>query len=120
MQNTLSQKNGIRKFLRLYFYYETSSTYRNQKNETFWSFDVDINSTKGDEVERFIIMLEEVEKTLAGFEKRCEKTEEKFDEWNCVFIMYTCLRKYCDETKTNYLDLIRDVLKLQSELEEDE
>jgi hypothetical protein len=34
--------------------------------------------------------------------------------------MHTCLRKYCDETKTNYPDLMRDVLKLQSDLEKDE
>ena len=93
---------------------------KSREDGTFWSFDVDINSAKGNEVENFIIMLEEVEKTLTGFEKRCEKTEESFDEWNCVLIMHTCLRKYCDETKTNYPDLMRDVLKLQSDLEKDE
>ena len=34
--------------------------------------------------------------------------------------MYTCLRKYCDEKKTNYGELINDVLKLQSDLEKGE
>ena len=63
---------------------------------------------------------EGVENTLAVFEKRCKKTDELFDEWNCIFIMYTCLRKYCDKTKINYGELIHNVLKLQSDLEKEE
>ena len=91
-----------------------------QAGEAFWNFDIGFNSKKGDEVEACNRMLEEVENTLTAFEKRCEKTGESFDEWSCVFIMYTCLRKYCDEKKTNYGELINDALKLQSDLEKGE
>ena len=72
------------------------------------------------EIEVFNIVLEEMENTLAAFEKRCKKTEELFDEWNCVFIMYACLRKYCDKTKVNYGEIIDDVINLQSNLEKDD
>ena len=61
-----------------------------------------------------------MENTLAAFEKRCKKTEELFDEWNCVFIMYACLRKYCDKIKVNYGEIIDDVINLQSNLEKDD
>ena len=63
-------------------------------------------------IEAFDGMLEGVENTLAAFEKRCKKTEELFDEWNCIFIMYACLRKYCNKAKINYSELIHDVLNL--------
>ena len=72
------------------------------------------------EVEEFNIVLEEIENTLAAFEKRCKKTEEMFDEWNCVFIMYACLRNHCDKVEVNYIELIEDVFKIQSELEKEE
>ena len=64
------------------------------------------------EVEDFTGILGEIETSLAAFEQRCKKTKESFDEWNCVLIMYCYLRKYCDETKTNYAELMNDVLKL--------
>jgi hypothetical protein len=60
-----------------------------------------------------------MENTLFLFEERCKKTEELFDEWNCVFIMFSCLRKYCDQVKFNYAEIIEDVLRLQSNLEKD-
>jgi len=72
------------------------------------------------EVEEFSIALEEIENTLAAFEKRCKKTEEMFDEWNCVFIMYACMRKHCDKVEVNYFKVIEDVLKIQSKLEKEE
>ena len=31
--------------------------------------------------------------------------------------MYSCLKKYCDETRTNYAELMSDILKIQSDLE---
>ena len=83
-------------------------------------FDSSIDLKEYNEVEAFNKMLEGVENTPAAFEKRCKKTEELFDEWNCVFIMYTCLRKHCDKTKVNYGELIDDVSKLQSNLEKKE
>ena len=90
---------------------------KTQSGENTLSFDSSIDLKEHGEVEAFNWMLEGVENTLAVFEKRCKKTGELFDEWNCVFIMYTCLRKYCDKTKINYGDLIHDVLNLQSNLE---
>ena len=92
----------------------------NQADKAFLNFDTEFNLKNTNEVEACIQMLEEVENTLAAFEKRCKKTGELFDEWNCVLIMYTCLKGYCNETKTNYIELIDDVLKLQSNLEKDE
>ena len=72
------------------------------------------------EVEEFNIALEEIENTLAVFETRCKKTGEMFDEWNCVFIMHACLRKHCDKLEVNYIEVIEDVLKVQSDLEKEE
>ena len=79
----------------------------------FWKFDIQIKADDIGGVRDFIKMLEEVEGCLALFEKRCEKTKESFDEWNCVFILYSCLKKYCDQTKTNYKKLIIDVNEIQ-------
>ena len=77
-------------------------------------FDIDTKLVSSNEIEEFIGLLEEVEKGLDTFERRCKKTEESFDEWSCVFFMYNYLRKYCDETKTNYEELMSDILKIQS------
>ena len=84
------------------------------------NFDVEGITKNGNEVEAFSKVLEKIEGSLAIFEKRCEKTEESFDEWNCVFIMYSCLRKYCDKMKTNYAELMEDVSRIQSDLDKDE
>ena len=59
--------------------------------ENSLGFDSSIDLKEHNEIEAFNGMLEGVENTLAAFEKRCKKTEELFDEWNCVFIMYACL-----------------------------
>ena len=97
-----------------------SESEKTQSGENSLGFGSNIDLKEHNEVEAFNGMLEGVENTLAAFEKRCKKTEELFDEWNCVFIMYTCLRKYCDKTKINYGELIHDVLNLQSNLEKEE
>ena len=97
-----------------------SESEKTQSGENSLGFDSSIDLKEHNEVEAFNGMLEGVENTLAVFEKRCKKTEELFDEWNCVFIMYTCLRKYCDKTKINYGELIHDVSKLQSNIEKEE
>ena len=97
-----------------------SESEKTQSGENSLGFGSSIDLKEHNEVEAFNGMLEGVENTLAAFEKRCKKTEELFDEWNCVFIMYTCLRKYCDKTKINYGELIHDVLNLQSNLEKEE
>ena len=97
-----------------------SESEKTQSGDNSLDFDSSTDLKEYNEVEAFNEMLEGVENTLAAFEKRCKKTEELFDEWNCVFIMYTCLRKYCDKTKINYGELIHDVLNLQSNLEKEE
>ena len=86
---------------------------------SLWVLIVVLIYKEHNQIEAFNGMLEGVENTLAAFEKRCKKTDELFDEWNCVFIMYACLRKYCDKTKVNYGELIDDVSKLQSNLEKE-
>ena len=88
--------------------------------ENSLGFDSSIDLKEHNEIQAFNGMLEGVENTLAAFEKRCKKTAELFDEWNCVFIMYAYLRKYCNKTKINYSELIHDVLNLQSNLENKE
>ena len=91
----------------------------NKMGDTFLSFDIDTNSASGNEIEEFRRILEEIENSLAVFEQRCKKTEELFDEWNCVFIMYSCIRKFCDETKTDYAKLMNEVSRIQDNLEKD-
>jgi len=81
------------------------------------NFISELNLGNDRKVEDFCKVLEEVENCLTVFEQRCEKTGELFDEWNCVFIMYSCLKKYCDRTKTNYVDLMNDVSKLQDDIQ---
>jgi hypothetical protein len=93
---------------------EKSRSYENLKD-----FDNDSKLKEYNELEAFNIALDEMENTLFLFEERCKKTEELFDEWNCVFIMYSCLRKYCDQMKFNYAEIIEDVLRLQSNIEKD-
>ena len=97
-----------------------SESEKTQSGENSLGFGSSIDLKEHNEVEAFNGMLEGVENTFATFEKRCKKTGELFDEWNCVFIMYTCLRKYCDKTKINYGELTHDVLNLQSNLEKEE
>jgi hypothetical protein len=87
--------------------------------EIIGDFYIDGNSKSGNEIEAFSRMLEKVEESLAAFEKRREKKDEPIDEWNCVFIMYGCLRKYCEEMKASYADLMLDVSQIQSDLEKD-
>ena len=87
---------------------------------TLWNIDIGFHSANSNEVNKFNKVLEEIENSLEAFEKRCKKNEESFDEWNCVFIMYSCLKRYCDETKTNYAELMSDVLRIQSDFKKKE
>ena len=93
---------------------------KSRSYENFKGFDSVSNLHEYNEVGVFSMALEEIENTLTAFEGRCKKTGEVFDEWNCVFIMYACLRKYCDQAKVNYGEIIDDVLNLQSNLEKHE
>ena len=83
--------------------------------DTFLNSDIDPNPAKGDKVKDFSKVLEEIESCLATFEQRCKKTGESFDEWNCVFVLYSCLRKYCGEIKANYAELMSDISRIQSD-----
>ena len=89
-----------------------SESEKTQSGKNSLGFDSSIDLKEHNEIEALNRMLERVENTLATFEKRCKKTEELFDGWNCIFIIYTCLRKYCNKTKINYSELIHDVLNL--------
>ena len=111
------QQVGI-DFSQIEDHYGESET--SQLSENLRGFDSGLNLKECNEIEVFNIVLEEMENTLAAFEKRCKKTEELFDEWNCVFIMYACLRKYCDKTKVNYGEIIDDVINLQSNSDKDD
>ena len=68
--------------------------------ENSLGFDSSIDLKEHNEIEAFNGMLEGVENTLAAFEKRCKKTDELFDEWNCVFIMYARLRNIATRRKS--------------------
>ena len=46
------------------------------------------------------------------------KSDEIFDEWHCVLIMHSFLRKYCDKLEIDYTLLQDDISALQSEMEE--
>ncbi len=98
-----------------YHEFEVSKT-----GDIIGGFDTQDNSENCSEIEAFSRMLEKVEESLAVFEKQCEKKNETMDEWNCVFIMYGCLRKYCEEMKASYADLMMDVSQIQSDLERDQ
>jgi hypothetical protein len=96
-----------------------SESKKNQLDENPLGSDSDQKFKEYSEIETFNLLLEEIENTLTAFENRCKNTGELFDAWNCVFIMYTCLRKYCDKMNVNYVELIGDVVKLQSNLEKE-
>ena len=89
-------------------------------DSTILSFDIDAKLAKGNEIDEFVRLLEEVEKGLDIFEQRCEKSAELFDEWSCVFFLYNYLRKYCSETESNYEELMSYILKIQSNNEKNE
>lgn len=87
------------------------------REKNILNFNIEPSSGNGNEVEDLSRVLEEVENCLTVFEQRCKKTGESFDAWNCVFIMYSYLKKHCDETKTNYAELMSDVSRIQSDVQ---
>ena len=80
--------------------------------ESFLGFGIESCAENVSQVTGFIRVLDEIEIGLVAFEQCCKKTKESFDEWNCVLIMYGYLRKYCNETKTNYVELMEDISKI--------
>lgn len=72
---------------------------------------------ESNEVVSFCKLMEQVEDSLSAFEQRCEKSEEVFDEWNCVFIFYSYLRNYCAKKEVDVENLQQEISELHSEME---
>ena len=88
-------------------------------DETFWDHDLDASYSEVDELAGFCKLFETIEKAFSEYEKFCEKSDEIFDEWHCVLIMYSFLRKYCDKLQIDYALLQKEISVLQSEIEDD-
>lgn len=89
-----------------------------QSDETFWDHDQNAAYSEMDELAGFGKLLETIEKGFSEYEKFCEKSDEVFDEWHCVLIMHSFLRKYCDKAQIDYGLLQKEVSALQAEMEE--
>ena len=90
-----------------------------QSDETFWEQDLDATYSEMDELAGFGKLLETIEKGFSEYEKFCDKSDEIFDEWHCVLIMHSFLRKYCDKLEIDYMLLQDDISSLQSEMEKE-
>ena len=90
-----------------------------QPDKTFWNYDQDATYSEIDELAGFCKLLEAIEKAFLGHEKFCEKSDEIFDEWHCVLIMYSFMRKYSDNLQIDYVLLQKEISILQSEMELD-
>ncbi|MBC8284168.1 MAG: hypothetical protein H8E32_10160 [Nitrospinae bacterium] len=89
-----------------------------QSDKTFWDHDLDATYSEMDELAGFGKLLETIEKGFSEYEKFCNKSDEVFDEWHCVLIMHSFLRKYCDKLQIDYSLLQADVSALQAEMGE--
>ena len=90
-----------------------------QSNEKFWDQDMDPIYSELDALAGFGKLLETIENTFSEYEKFCEKSDDVFDEWHCVLIMYSFLRKYCDKTGIDYSLLQKEIMALQDEMVEE-
>jgi len=88
-----------------------------QSDKSFWNYDQDATFSEMNELAGFSKLLEVIEKSFLEYEKRCEKSGDIFDEWNCVLIMFSFLRKYCEKLKINYTQLQSDISALHPEIE---
>ena len=89
-------------------------------NEESVTFAVHDDLDESNEVVNFCKLLEQIENSLSAFEQRCENSEEVFDEWNGVFIMYSYLRNYCAKEKVDFKNLQQEISHLHSEMKKDE
>ena len=69
------------------------------------------------EVVSFCKLMEQVEGSLSAFERRCEKSEEVFDEWTCVLIMYSYLKNFCAKKEVDFENLQQEISQLHAEME---
>ena len=90
-----------------------------QSNEKFWDQDMDATYSELDPLAGFGKLLETIENAFSEYEKFCEKSDEVFDEWHCVLIMYSFLRKYCDKTGIGFRLLQKEIMILQDEITEE-
>jgi flagellar biosynthesis chaperone FliJ len=89
-------------------------------NEDSSLFSVHEDLDENNEVVNFCKLLEQVENSLSHFEQRCENSEEMFDEWNGVLIMYSYLRNYCLKENVDFEKLQEEISQLNSEMKKDE
>ena len=90
-----------------------------QSNEKFWDQDIDSTYSELDALAGFGKLLETIENAFSEYEKFCEKSDEVFDEWHCVLIMYSFLRKYCEKSGIDYSLLQKEIMTLQDEIVEE-
>ena len=90
-----------------------------QSNEKFWDQDMDATYSELDALAGFGKLLETIEIAFLEYEKFCEKSDEVFDEWHCVLIMYSFLRKHCDKIGIDYSLLKKEIMTLQDEMVEE-
>jgi hypothetical protein len=84
------------------------------------AFVIEEDLVETNEVLNFCKLLEQIENSLAAFEKRCENSEEVFDEWAGVFIMYSYLRNYCVKMEVDFGNLQQEISLFHAEMEKDE
>lgn len=89
-------------------------------NEDVNSFVVPEDLDENNEVVSFCKLLEQVENSLSALEQRSEKSGEVFDEWACVFVMYSYLRSYCLKKEVDLEKLQKEISNLHSEMQKDE
>ena len=84
------------------------------------TFSIHKDLEENNEIISFCKLLEQVEDSFAAFEKRLELSGEVFDEWNCVFIMYSYLKEYCVKKQVDFEKLQEEISHLHAEMEKDE
>ena len=89
-------------------------------NEDFGAFEVDQDLDENNEVINFCKLLEQIENSLSAFEQRCKNSEEVFDEWNSVLIMYSYFRNYCIKEQVDFKKLQKEISHLHSNMKKDE
>jgi hypothetical protein len=77
------------------------------------------NLDENNEIVNFCKILELIEESFSALEKRCEKSGEVFDEWNCVLIMYSYLRNYCEKEGVDFDMLKEEISRLHEEMDKD-
>ena len=89
-------------------------------NEDFGAVEVDQDLDENNEVINFCKLLEQIENSLSAFEQRCKNSEEVFDEWNSVLIMYSYFRNYCIKEQVDFKKLQKEISHLHSNMKKDE